>query len=71
MLVGGILADNAHKKEGHGFDDHDSGAAQKRHSLCNRQQVVPVHTLVVTNLIVGAYPAGIDHYPTLLVRLRV
>lgn len=42
-----------------------------RYSLCNRQQVVPVHTLILANLVVHADPTGIDHDASLLVGLGV
>ena len=42
-----------------------------RDVLCHRQQVIPVHTLVLANLVVCAYAASVDHDAALRVCLGV
>ena len=34
---------------------------QAGHVLCDRQQIVPIHALVLSNLVIVAYPARVDH----------
>ena len=42
-----------------------------RNSLCNSKQVVPVHTLVLPDLIIGANTARVDHNAALWICLGV
>ena len=44
---------------------------QDAYSPGHREQIVPVHTLVLPDLIVGTYPACIEHYAALRVRFGV
>lgn len=44
---------------------------KKKNALCNSQQIVPVYTFVLPNLIVCTYAACIDHDATLLVSFRI
>lgn len=37
----------------------------------HRQQIIPVHTLVLADLVVLTYPASVDHNATVLVRFRI
>ena len=39
--------------------------------LCDRQQVVPIHTLVLPDLIIGANTARVDHNAALWICLGV
>lgn len=39
--------------------------------LRHREQIVPVHTLVLANLVVGTDATCVDHDPALRVRLRI
>jgi hypothetical protein len=50
---------------------HSSQAVEKLHSLGNRQQVIPIHTLVLVNLVIITYPACVDHDAPLWVGLWI
>ena len=44
---------------------------ERKYSLCNRQQIIPVYTFVFRYLIVRAYPACVDHYVPNLISLGI
>ena len=54
-----------------GWEGVESRGVKTSNSLCHGQQIVPVHTLVLPNLVVRTDTAGVDHDPPLRVRLGV
>lgn len=55
-------------------DECSTPSLAPRHSnyaLGHRQQIIPVHTLVLADLVVLTYPTSVDHDATVLVRFRI
>ena len=53
------------------WDGEGIRSQRRGNTPCHCQQIIPIHTLVLANLVVCAYAASVDHDATLRVRLGV